>query len=138
MPPGSGPRHLAFSKNGRHVLLNNEMLLTEMAFAYQADTGALKALQTLSVLPADVPFSSNYSTAETCVHPNGKWVYASVRTHDSIARFKLDDVTGKLTHLGNTPSGGEIPRDFNIDPSGRWLLAAHQDSHHVIVFEIDQ
>ena len=138
LPAGSGPRHLAFSKSGRHVLVNNEMLLTESVFSYNPETAGLKALETLSVLPKQVPFSSEYSTAETCIHPNGKWVYVSVRTHNTIARFKFDDATGKLTHLGNTPSGGEIPRDFNIDPSGRWLLAAHQDSHHVIVFEIDR
>lgn len=138
LPPGSGPRHLAFSRSGRHVLVNNEMLLTETAFTYTPETGRLRALKTQSVLPKDVPFSDTYSTAETCVHPNGKWVYVSVRTHDSIARFRLDDSTGSLTHLGNTPSGGRIPRDFNIDPSGRWLLAAHQDSHHVVVFEINQ
>ena len=137
LPPGSGPRHLAFSKSGRHVLVNNEMLLTETAFAYTPETGRLKALKTQSVLPKGVPFSSEYSTAETCVHPNGKWVYVSVRTHNSIARFRLDDSTGGLVHLGNTPSGGRIPRDFNIDPTGRWLLAAHQDSHHVVVFEIN-
>ncbi|MDB6139811.1 MAG: 6-phosphogluconolactonase [Verrucomicrobiaceae bacterium] len=138
VPPGSGPRHLAFSKNGRHVLLNTEMALTEIAFAYDAENGRLKALQNLSVLPKEVPFSTDYSTAETRVHPNGRWVYVSVRTHDSIARFYLNDTTGRLTYQGSIASGGKTPRDFNIDPSGRWMLVAHQDSHNVVIFQIDQ
>ncbi len=138
VPPASGPRHLAFSKSGKHVLVNNEIKLTETVFSYDAESGQMKALETVSVLPKDVAFSPKYSTAETRVHPNGKWVYVSLRTQDSIARLDFDDSTGKLTHVNNTPSGGKVPRNFNIDPSGRWLLAAHQESGNVVVFEIDQ
>lgn len=137
VPPASGPRHLAFSKSGRHVLVNNEIKLTETAFSYDAESGQLKALESISVLPKGVPFSPKYSTAETRVHPNGRWVYVSLRTQDSIARLDFDDATGKLTHVNNTPSGGKVPRNFNIDPSGRWLLAAHQESGNVVVFGID-
>ncbi len=137
-PPGAGPRHLAFSTSGSHVFVNNEIALTETTFAYDAAHGTLKALDTVSVLPKNVPFSPTYSTAETRVHPNGKWVYVSVRTHDSIARLNFEEATGKLTHVGNTPSGGKTPRNFNIDPSGKWLFAAHQDSGNVVLFEIDQ
>ena len=138
VPPGSGPRHLAFSNSGKHVLVNNEMLLTETCFQWDADKGSLTPLETVSVLPKNVPFNGEYSTAETRIHPSGKWVYVSVRTHDTIAQFNYDDATGKLTHVSNTPSGGVIPRNFNLDPSGRWLLAAHQMSGNVVLFEIDQ
>ncbi len=138
VPPASGARHLAFSKSGKHVLVNNEITLTETVFAYDAESGKLTALETVSLLPKGEAFSSKYSTAETRVHPNGKWVYVSLRTHDTIARLDFDDATGKLTHVNNVSSGGKVPRNFNIDPSGRWLLAAHQDSGNVVVFEIDQ
>jgi 6-phosphogluconolactonase len=60
-----------------------------------------------------------------------------VRQHDTLARFGFDEKTAKLTHLGNTPSGGKIPRNFNLDPSGKWLLAAHQNSGNVVVFSVD-
>lgn len=137
VPPGSGPRHLAFHPNGRHVFVNNEMLLTCTTFAYDAEKGALTALDTVSALPKDVAFEGRFSTAETRVHPNGKFVYVSVRTHDSLARFSFDESTGKLTHLGNTTSGGKIPRNFNITPDGTWLFSAHQDSGNVVLFKIN-
>jgi 6-phosphogluconolactonase len=138
VPPKSGPRHLAFSKSGKHVFVNNEISLTETSFAYDADKGTLTTLDTVSLLPKDVPFTTAYSTAETRVHPNGKWVYVSLRTHNTLTRLTLDEATGKLTFASNTSSGGKIPRNFNIDPSGRWLFAAHQDSGNVVLFEIDQ
>lgn len=137
-PPKAGPRHLVFAKDGKHVFVNDETSLSETTFAYEAEGGTLKTLDTVSVLPKDVPFSSKYSTAETRLHPNGKWLYTSVRTHDTIARFDCDETTGKLIHVSNTPSGGKTPRNFNIDPSGKWLVAAHQDDGKVVVFTIDQ
>jgi len=137
VPPGSGPRHLAFHPGGKFVFVNNEMLLTCTVFAYDAEAGSLKALDTVSVLPKDVPWEARFSTAETRVHPNGKFVYVSCRTHDTIARLAFDEATGKLTHLSNTPSGGKIPRNFNIDPTGKWVFCAHQDSGNVVLFKLD-
>ena len=137
VPPGSGPRHLAFHPSGKFVFVNNEMLLTCTTFAYDAEKGALTTLDTVSLLPKDVPFESRYSTAETRVHPNGKFVYVSLRTHDTLARLSFDESTGKLTHLGNTPSGGKIPRNFNLTPDGKWLFSAHQDSGNIVLFKVD-
>ena len=137
VPPGSGPRHLAFHTSGKFVFVNNEMTLTCTVFAYDSTAGTLRALDTVSCLPKDVPWEGRFSTAETRVHPNGKFVYVSCRTHDTIARFSFDEATGKLTHLGNTPSGGKIPRNFNIDPTGQWVFVAHQDSGNVVLFKLD-
>ena len=51
--PGSGPRHLAFSPDGKFIHVISEMKLTVTAFAYDAKAGAMTELQTLSTLPAD-------------------------------------------------------------------------------------
>jgi 6-phosphogluconolactonase len=137
VPPRSGPRHLAWHPSGKYLFVNNEILLTCTVFAYDADKGALTTLDSVSCLPKDQAWEARFSTAETRVHPNGKFVYVSCRTHDTIARFSFDEATGKLTHLGNTPSGGKIPRNFNITPDGQWLLCAHQDSGNIVVFRVD-
>jgi 6-phosphogluconolactonase len=71
------------------------------------------------------------------VHPNGKFVYASNRGHDSIAVFAFDASEGKLTCVENQPTQGKTPRHFAIDPTGQWLLAENQDSGSVVVFHID-
>ena len=48
------------------------------------------------------------------------------------------DGTGRLTAQGQVPSGGEWPRNFNIDPSGEFLIAANERSNSLAVFRIDQ
>ncbi len=136
LAPGSGPRHLAFHPKGRFAYVINELLSTVTAFAHNADTGALTEIQTIGTLPDG--FEGKNTTAEIRVHPSGKFLYGSNRGHDSIAAFRIDRDTGKLTPLGQTSSGGSSPRNFTIDPSGRYLLAAHQNSDNVVAFQIDQ
>ncbi|MBS0204884.1 MAG: lactonase family protein [Planctomycetes bacterium] len=133
--PGSGPRHLAFHPSGKYVYVNNELSSGITTFTYDAAMGRLTELQTLSTLPAG--FTGENSTAETVVHPSGKMVYVSNRGHDSIALFQIDPATGKLTALGHTPTGGRTPRNFNVDPTGTFLLVANQSSSDVTVFRIE-
>ncbi len=138
VPPGSGPRHLAFHPNGKFVFVNNEMLMTETTFAYDAQKGALKEVETVSTLPAEDRGKTGLSTAETVVHPNGKFVYVSNRTHDTIAVFACDAATGKLTLIQNASAEGKIPRNFCLDPSGKWMIVAHQDSNTAALLKVDQ
>jgi 6-phosphogluconolactonase len=138
VPPGSGPRHLAFHPNGKYVFVNNEMLMTATSFAYDAEKGTLKEIETVSTLPPEDRGKTGLSTAETVVHPNGKFVYVSNRTHDTIAVFTCDAATGKLTLVQNAPAEGKIPRNFCLDPSGKWMIIAHQDSNTAALLKVDQ
>ncbi len=133
--PGSGPRHLAIHPNGKLVFVLNEISSTITAFAFNSGPGTMKELSSVPTLPQS--FKGNSSTAEIFVHPNGRFLYASNRGHDSIAVFGVDEGTGKLTPIEHQPTGGKTPRNFNIDPSGNWLLAANQQSGTVSVFKID-
>ena len=135
LAPGAGPRHFAFHPNGQYVYVINELASTVTAFAYDADRGALSELQTVSTLPEG--FKGNTSTAEVQVHPSGKFLYGSNRGHDSIASFRIDEQTGKLTPIGHTPTGGKTPRNFGIDPTGAYLIAANQNTGNLVVFRID-
>lgn len=133
--PGSGPRHFAFHPSGRFAFVNNEMTSAVTAFRYDGGKGSLTEVHTLSTLPQ--PVKGN-STAETVVHPSGKFVYVSNRGHDSIAIFSFEEASGKLTAAGHCPTGGKTPRNFNIDPTGQFLLVANQDSNDVVTFRIDR
>jgi len=135
LDPGSGPRHLAFHPSGRYAYVINELLSTLTAFAYDAEQGTLAPLQTVTTLPDG--FSGTSSTAEVEVSPPGRFLYGSNRGHDSLAAFRIDASSGRLTPVGHVPVGGKTPRHFTIDPSGRWLLAGHQGSGTVAVFRID-
>jgi 6-phosphogluconolactonase len=136
LAPGSGPRHSAFSADGRHAYVINELLSTITAFSYEPRSGKLKEVQTISTLPED--FKGGSSTAEIRVHPNGRFVYGSNRGHDSIAVFTRDPSTGRLTAIGRTATGGKTPRNFNLDPSGKFLLAGNQGTGNVTIFRIEE
>jgi 6-phosphogluconolactonase len=133
--PGAGPRHTAFHPNGRWAFVINEMASTLTVFSYDASSGALHEIQTISTLPEGFPGQS--TCAEVALHPSGKFVYGSNRGDDSIAVFGCDSESGRLTFIERVPTGGKTPRQFEIDPTGRYLLAANQDSNTVVVFRID-
>jgi 6-phosphogluconolactonase len=134
--PGSGARHVVFHPNGRWVYLITEMGNTIMLFDWDTKRGALSEVQTVSTLPKD--FQGVSTCAEVRVHPSGKFVYASNRGRDSIAVFSVDSKTGKLTFVEDVPSGGRMPRNFDMDPTAHWMLVANYESNNVMVFRIDQ
>jgi 6-phosphogluconolactonase len=133
--PGAGPRHLAFHPAGRFAYVINELASTVSVFAYAAESGTLKELQTVSTLPEG--FAGRNSTAEIQVHPSGKFLYGSNRGHDSIAVFGIDSRKGTLKLIENTPTQGKTPRYFGLDPSGDYLFAANQNSGTVVIFRVD-
>lgn len=137
VPPGSGPRHLAFHPNGRFVYAINELLCTMSVFAWDAARGSLQDVQLISTLPAGEPLQPSFSTAEVAVHPSGRFVFGSNRGHHSIVSYAVDAATGRLTLVGHASTGGKTPRHFAVDPTGSWLLAENQDSGTVVVLRID-
>jgi len=130
----AGPRHLAFHPTKNFAYTSDEVGNSITAYAVEPGKG-LEPLQTLSTLPAD--FKGTNTTAEVKVHPSGKYVWVSNRGHDSLAGFAIDEKTGKLTALGQTPTE-KTPRSFEIDPSGKWLFGAGEGSGKLAVFEVGE
>jgi 6-phosphogluconolactonase len=133
--PGAGPRHLDFHPTGRFVYVLGEITSTLTAYAYDGAAGTLRELQSLSTLPAG--WSGQNSTADVHVHPNGRFVYASNRGHDSLAIFAIDPAAGTLSPLGHESTRGRTPRNFAIDRGGAFLFAANQDSDTIVTFALD-
>jgi 6-phosphogluconolactonase len=134
VPPGSGVRHFAFHPKGRVLYSINEIACTVTAFHWDPARGTLEAFQTVSTLPE--PVKPGYSTAEIAVNRAGTKVYGSNRGHDSIALFSVDPSNLMLTRVDNTPVMGKTPRDFTLDPTGKFLLAANQDSNDITIFKV--
>jgi 6-phosphogluconolactonase len=134
---GSGPRHLAFARDGRFVHVLNELTSTITTFTYDKERGALFEAETVSTLPGGFAGASSNTCAEILVSPDGRFVYASNRGHDSIAVFAAETGTGRLTPVEHTPTQGRTPRNFAIDPTGRWLFAENQASDSVVLFAVD-
>jgi 6-phosphogluconolactonase len=133
---GSGPRHFAFHPKGEFAYTLSEMGSLVTAFAYGRADGSLKELQTISTLPKE--FTDTNNSAEIEVHPNGRFLYASNRGHDSIAVFAINPRKGTLTFVEHVSTQGRTPRNFAIDPTGTYLFAANQNTDNLVLFRIDQ
>ena len=137
VPPGSGARHLAFSQHPSRVYCLNELNCTISVFGWDWGFGELNLIESISALPPGVVAQNNFTAAEILVHPSGKFVYATIRGHDSVSVFAADSQDGKLTFVQNISAGGNVPRGLGIDPTGRWLITANQKSANVVEFVID-
>lgn len=134
LEPGAGPRHLALHPSGRSVYAVNELDSTVTRFAW-AEPGKLERRETVSALPAS--FQGESWCAEILSSPDGRFVYASNRGHDSIAVFAVDEGTGELRAAGHVSTRGAFPRNFALSPDGQWLIAANQNSDNVVLFRIE-
>ncbi len=135
LPPGDGPRHFAFHPNGRWLYSLQEESSTLVLFDYVAASGKLTAKQTLSVLPPG--FAGTSFTSEVVVSPDGKFVYAANRLHNSITHFSVGE-SGMLTFAGEAWTRGDYPRSFGIDPTGNFLCSCNQRSDAITTFRINR
>ena len=141
--PTSGPRHFAFAPSGTFGYLLNEMSGSVTAFSWKASRGALTQLQDVPTVPSS--FDGENHSGEIVITPNGQFLYESNRRRrdggrrfgpDTIGEFRVDPAKGTLAEVGQRPSGGVMPRSIAIDPSGSYLLAAHQLTGNVVIFQI--
>ncbi|MDA3625354.1 lactonase family protein [Saccharopolyspora sp. WRP15-2] len=131
---GAGPRHLAFHPDGERAYLVNELASSVTEFGYDPSSGALEPGRTLSALPPD--YGKPSLAAEVVVTPDGRFVLASNRGHDSIAVFQADASDGQFRLLDIRPAGVAGPRHIALSPDGRVLFAAGQHSNDVQAFAI--
>ena len=131
--PGDGPRHLAFSADGTEVLVVEEMSASLDVFSYEQ--GKLTSKQRLSLL--DEGFAGAVGAAEIRISPDGKHVYVSNRGEANTLSVFGKKPDGSYVRVQNIPSGGIMPRNFNLTEDGKYLLSAHQASNDIVIFERD-
>lgn len=132
---GAGPRHMDFHPTKNIAYVINELNSTVSVFDYDPESGTLTENQVINTLPDS--FSDWNSTADIHVHPNGKFLYASNRGHNSIVSYSINESNGELSFLSHTPTEGSIPRNFAITPAGDTLYVANQDSGDITSFELN-
>ncbi|WP_296653348.1 lactonase family protein [Paraburkholderia sp.] len=134
MPAGSGPRHLVFGNDGRHAYLTSELDATVTVLRYR--DGHLTPEQ---VEPLVEPgFKGAVGAAALHLSPDGRFLYVSNRGDaNDISIFAVDATSGKLARVGRQSSLGKAPREFAIDPTGRWLIVGNQGSDTAYVFRRD-
>ena len=135
VPPGDGPRHFVFHHNRRWLYSLQEEGSTLILFDYDAATGALHLRQQYSSLPQG--FTGTNFTSEVRISPDGKFLYAGNRLHDSIAYFSIGS-SGTLKFAGETWTRGDYPRSFTIDPTGNFLFSCNQRSDAITAFRVNR
>jgi 6-phosphogluconolactonase len=140
VPGGSmGPRHMKWSADGNYAYVFNELDLSISVFKPGQDTGSLDFIRTVSTLPESADKDA-MTGAEIRIHPSGRFVYASNRDltnrgRDSISVFtRFED---GFERLETVPAEVWIPRNFNIDASGKWLIVGGQQSNNLALFKVN-
>ena len=131
--PGHGPRHLAFNPDGKYAYLMEELSGTVAVFSYK--NGKLTAIQNISSHPAG--YKGAIGSADIHVSPDGKFLYCSNRGEsNTIAIFSIEH-NGQIKPVGYESTLGKAPRNFNLDPSGNFILVANQNSDNIVIYKRD-
>jgi 6-phosphogluconolactonase len=153
---GTGPRHLIVSSDNRFVYLLNELTGTVTTLALDPSAGTLKELDSVSALPPDTKLvpgaprgavgtpganqtprntDNDIWASDLHITPDGRFLYAAERTSSTLAAFRVDTTSGKLTYLGSTPTEKQ-PRGFNIDPARRFVIVSGEKSDTIFLMQL--
>jgi 6-phosphogluconolactonase (cycloisomerase 2 family) len=132
---GAAPRHTVFHPSLSILYVNNELDSTVTVFRWDASSGEATEVQVLSTIPNG--YDGRNTTAEIAASPCGRFLYVSNRGQDSVVLFQVDPGSGRLTFVGQTPTGGRRPRFFTLEPGGERLYVANQDSDDITGFRVD-
>lgn len=135
LPPGSGPRHIAFHPTKAWFYVINELNNTVSLFV-KSNSGGYVAASTISTLPAD--FEGDSFCADIHISSDGKFVYASNRGHNSLAIFSVNESNGELKLVGHESVKGDWPRNFSLSPNENYLVVANQKSQNLVSFKRDK
>ena len=134
LPPGSGPRHLLFSHDGRYAYLTLEM--AGQIAVFEVRDGQLQRTQLVDMAAGQD--AAHKAAAAVHLSPDGRFLYASNRGKASeLLVYAVDPASGQLKELQRRSVEGIEPREFSLDPSGRFLLVANQKSNQVVVMRRD-
>ncbi|MBD8067918.1 lactonase family protein [Bacillus sp. PS06] len=134
--PGSGPRHITFHPNKNIAYVMTELSSEVIVLNYNEMDGSFTEQQTIRTIPKD--FNQINDGSAIHISPDGQYVYAANRGHNSIAVFKVEQDSNQLSFVEWTTTEGDWPRDFVIDPSGEFLVATNQKSNSMTLFGRDK
>jgi 6-phosphogluconolactonase len=133
--PGLGPRHMAFSPDGKYAYVVNELKSFVTVFSHNPSDGTLRFVQTVSTVPEG--FTGENGPAEILIDRAGKFVYASNRGPGTIAVFAVNPSDGTLRQVQIAATGGTFPRGVELDPTGEYLFAGDQKADQFVLFRVD-
>ncbi|WP_262139053.1 lactonase family protein [Pseudomonas sp. Marseille-Q5117] len=155
VPDNTGPRHLAFSPNGKFLYVVGEMSGTVTAFSIDDASGALTQIAVANGIPerlklaqGEVRDARNNDlkddptpriwAADLRMSPDGKLLLMSERTSSSVSAFTVDPATGGLKFFDNYSVQEQQPRNIAFSPDGHWLLVTGEKSAKVGTYAVSK
>lgn len=132
LTPGTGPRHLVLHPGLPYAYIVGELNCTTTV-AEISQTGELEVIQTIQNIPTEHVEDS--AGAAIRITRDGKFLYTSTRFHNVLTVYEVDPHDGTLTLVQTVDTVGQIPRDFTLDETERYILIPHQDSDHITIYE---
>lgn len=133
LPPGSGPRHLLFDAKNKYAYLTLEMSAQVVKFDYRSG-----GLDREGIFDLDQKGGPKGAGGALHLSADGRFLYVSNRgAANQLLVFAVDADTGDLREVQRRSVDGDHPREFAIDPSGRFVLIANQKSNAIVVMERD-
>lgn len=136
LSPGTGPRHLVFHPNGNYLYVVGELNSSVNVLTYNKHNQQLEFVTSYHTIPED--YDGFNSGSAIRIDEEGKHLYVSNRGANTIVMFNVEDNGKTLNFVQSVDTMGNFPRDFDLDPTGNFLVVGHQYSDNVSLFEIDQ
>jgi len=138
LPAGSGPRHICFDDNYSYGFIINELTGSVTIIKYSAEKNEYEIKGNFDETETKpVNIETDLGAAAIRVSKDGKFIYTSMRSDNTIRLFAFDPIAESLNYIASYPTQGRTPRDFTIDATGKWLLVAHQDSDTISIFNVN-
>lgn len=131
----AGPRNLVFHPRLGLAYVVNELDSTVTLYRFDTSQGSLHPVQIIPTLPQS--FTGNSRASSIAIDASGRFLYASNRGLDSLARFAIDPESGWLSFLGIQECLGRTPRFFTLEPSGQFMFIANEDSDSIVTLFVD-
>lgn len=133
---GAGPRHLAFHPRGKAMTVINELNSTLETYLPDEEGVFSSFLLRVSTIPES--FTANNQCADIHYSPDGKYLYASNRGHNSVAVFAIDENTMEAQLIQWMEKAINWPRNFALSPDGNYLLVANQEANQISIYTINK
>ena len=121
LPPGSGPRHLAFVPDGKTIYTANELDSTATSFI--KTSGSWKMVKTISTRLEVQAAKKNFPGAIK-ITSDGRYFFITNRGDDTIAVFKTSG-NGDFELIANVDALGKYPSDILIDEKNQVLYTVN-------------
>lgn len=135
-PKGKAPRHFAVHPRAPYFFITNEREASVSSFYFDSNIGDVKPVQIIPTIPEGYS-GPPVAPSDLRMHPNSTFIYAANRGDDSIAIYRIDEGSGRLTLVDIEKTGGKGPREMNFEPSGKYFFVCNVQSNDVVTFAVD-